>query len=312
MLQRTILRFSGFVSFENIIVITGRETERSVSEQCKELPEGDRIRIVTEYAGRNTAPAIALGMLFLEKELGISVEETVLVVPSDAVLSPPENFWDAVIEAVPVAKRGSIVVFGVPPTEADTGYGYIDMQRKGKRCFIEKPSLSEALEQIRKGEVLWNTGHILFTPKTFWKEMDIRCPLIAEQRNFRFSEGARRLADMESISIDYALLERSENVFPVKVEVFWSDIGTWDRIWQVASKDENGNVVSGPVAVRDCRDSLLFSQKKLVLASGLEGVIVVETEEGILITSRERCRDIEALLPSEGLQKEGMFAEIFS
>lgn len=278
---------------------------------------GDAASILLEPTGRNTAPATALcafaALAQADARSGNTpADPLLLVLSSDHIIFPQEAFAETVASAMPAAEAGGLVVFGVPPTRPETGFGYI---RQGKELtpgvysveqFVEKPDRQRAESMLAAGGFTWNSGMFLFRASAYLEELEryapevhAACAAIWETRTpdldfTRFS--ATAFAACPSISIDYAVMEHTRKACMAPLGAAWNDMGSWEAFYDAADKDEQGNAVSGDVIQKDSRNCYLHASHRLVAALGLDGICVVETADAILIMPRERSQDVKALL----------------
>ena len=294
--QKTVERNLLSVEPEDIIVVTNRDYKFHVRHQLAELAEDlpDKVSVIFEPVGRNTAPAIALAVKFAIEKLGINEDEVLFISPSDHIISPDDKFAEYMKEAEKIAKEGYIVTFGVRPTKPETGYGYIE---SGSRLegldayevarFHEKPDLKTAQNYLMQGNFYWNSGMFSFTVKTILKEFKNYSPEIFElfsQNSFEQLVGA--FEEMPDISIDYAVMEKTDKAAVLPLDITWSDVGSWDAFYEVMDKDENGNVKDGDVIDIDTKNSLILSDKRVVSTIGVEDLIIVETDDVLLIAKK--------------------------
>ncbi len=304
LLQKTLLRFLGTYDADSIVVVTGEESSLLVEEQCYEVDLGKKISILSESTSLSTAPALALALCFLQEEKKLDSLEPVLIVPSDGLISPLDNFLEEVSLSQRRAKEGFIVLFGVVPSKAETSYGYIKLGAPEghffiKNQFIEKPVKIVAEKLIAEGNVLWNTGHLLLTADTFWSEISLYAPEIGRLKHLGWEEANEQLPNLPSISIDYALLEKSQKVIACKMAVTWSDLGTWDRVYEAFEKDTRGNVQIGNIMDFGSKNCFFLSDKKKVVAIGLEEMVVIETEEALFLAKKEDSYKIGEILKQQ-------------
>lgn len=290
MLQQTILRLA---FMEKIVIVTNDKYRPLVEEQIKDLP--GKIEILTEPCRRNTGPAIALAMRFLEDHAQGSPNEAVLVVPSDHFIGPEEIFCQTVQQMENLAKQGKIVTFGIRPTKPETGYGYI---RVGSRFapsvfiaekFVEKPDIQKAREYVQDPLYYWNSGMFLFSGETFWKELGKHAPKLLEGVSGPYDQ-------MPDISIDYAIMEKSREILVCPLAVSWSDIGSWDSLYDVLAKDDNQNVKMGNVVDIETKNSLIISGKKTISTIGVEDLLIVETEDSLFISKRGESQKVKNIV----------------
>jgi len=269
--------------------------------QARELLDVPQSFVVEEPCPKNTAPAIALGLLALTEECGADRESVVFVCPSDHIIHEPELFKKAVHAAASAARAGNVAVFGIPPTRPDTGFGYVragedrGAWRQVDR-FVEKPGLEKAREYLEAGDYFWNGGMFVFTVGTM---LDALAKYVPELEPF-LEKGYRAFLEafpsLPSISIDYAVLERISNVALVPLESPWTDIGSWDALYEFSGKDEEGNVKKGRIYTEGCADSLFLSTKRLVAAVDVRDFLIVDSPDALLIAPRGSSQKVRAIV----------------
>lgn len=304
LLQATTKRVADLAGILPPLVVVGEAQRFMTKSQLDELGL-EPLSILLEPLGRNTAPAICAAVLY---SLLQDNEETVLLVlPSDHLIRDSRAFAAAVAEAAALAVDGHLVTFGIKPTAPETGYGYIE---KGEghtvASFVEKPDAPTARRYLEQGNYFWNSGMFAFTAETFVAEMKKHAPQIYDAMHksvekgrtdgifFRLDEEA--MAECPSDSIDYALMEKSDRVAVVPADLGWSDIGSWQALWEISEKDEAGNVVQGNVMLEEVTNSLIRSEHRLVAAVGLEDVLVVETADAVLVAPLARSQDVKKIV----------------
>jgi mannose-1-phosphate guanylyltransferase/mannose-6-phosphate isomerase len=309
LLQETACRLTG-VNFRSPLVICNQGHRFIVAEQLQKIgikPEA----IVLEPFGRNTAPAAAVASILLTER---NPDAVILLMPSDHVIKDEKAFLAAIETALPAAKNGSLVTFGIEPTSPETGYGYVRKSKEipGKNgCFtveyfVEKPDLETAKAFLTEESYFWNGGIFLFTAAKFLFEVERLSPQIATACRAALSKAVTDLdfhrldekafAACPSNSIDYAVMEKADDVVVVPVNMGWSDVGSWDALWQVLGKDADGNVTSGDVILKGTTNSLVRSESKLVTAVGLKDIIIVATEDAILVSSKKDAQDVKLIV----------------
>lgn len=299
LLQRTYLRFSESENVEKILIVTNDNYKSLVEDHLNEINAS--CSIISEPCGRNTAPAICLAVKYIQEKMGKSSDCKVFVSPSDHLISPEKKFREdlEVLEKIPF--DGNIITFGVRPTRPETGYGYIKTKSKNDEllypvdCFIEKPSIEKAQEFVLFDEYFWNAGVFLFSIGDFWKEIKTYCREIYDVFQKDYSMILSKFNDLPNISIDYALMEKTKKIKVFPLQASWSDIGSWDSVYDVLEKDENLNVKVGKVYDIDTKNSLIFSEKKVISTIGLEDIIIVETDEGIFIGKKGHSQKIKTI-----------------
>ncbi len=264
-----------------------------------------------EPMGRNTAPAIAMAAIYLERKLG--TQATMLVMPADHLIRDEEQFRLAVDEAGSLAGRDYLVTFGIHPTHPETGYGYI---RKGGRipnsggfgvaAFVEKPDEETARKYVASGDYEWNSGMFCFTAGAFLAALEKHAPEIHRCASscwdgidpFRqpLEIPAELFAACPSVSIDYAVMEKADNCVVVSGDFGWSDIGSWKAISELYESDESGNRVIGKAVLVRSRDCFVQSDKRLVAVVGVNDLVVVDTGDAVLVAHREHAQDVKEVV----------------
>ncbi|GIK33803.1 MAG: mannose-1-phosphate guanylyltransferase/mannose-6-phosphate isomerase [Gammaproteobacteria bacterium] len=266
-------------------------------------------RLILEPVGRNTAPAVAVAALRARAEQ--ADDPLLLVLPSDHVVADGGAFQAAVRAALPAARAGELVAFGVVPERPETGYGYIRGAAGGagpRRIeeFVEKPDLDTARGFLASGRHFWNSGMFLFSASAYLRELRNFAPDIlaaceaavaaghVEATTLRLDDAAFRAC--RSQSIDYAVMEETSRGSVVPLGAGWSDVGSWAALHEVSGRDAAGNVISGDVVAVDCRNSYLRAESRLVGVVGLEGCVVVETRDAVLVAPQARAQDVKLLV----------------
>ena len=305
LLQTTIERVAGLPDCFPPLVVVGDEHQYITQSQIDELGVIDDYTILLEPLGRSTAPAICGAVEYARQQRGDDC--ILLVVPSDHLIGKLENFYQAVKDAVKFAIEGHIVTFGIDPLHPETGYGYIEGGEDGRvRSFIEKPGFEQAKQYIASGNYYWNSGIFAFTPAIFCEEMEKYAPamlsnMIAAINNghkegdfFRFD--ADSMSDVNGLSIDYILMEKTTTAAVVHADLDWVDIGSWQALWQVLDADSKGNVCRGDVLLEDTKNSLIVAEDRLVAAIGLEDTVVVETADAVLVSTMSAVQGVKKIV----------------
>lgn len=265
--------------------------------------------ILLEPAPRNTAPAIALAAFALADD---RTDTLMLVLPSDHAIGDEETFLRGVESAIPLAEQGDIVTFGIAPTSAETGYGYIEqgvaIGSNGFRVarFVEKPDATTARTMLDADGFLWNSGMFLLRASIYLQELERFAPAIyaacADAWAGRLLDGAscRPEADAflssPSDSIDYAVMERTARAAVVPLSTHWSDLGTWEDFYEAEQGDTDGNVCHGDVIIHDVKNCYFNAKHRLVAGIGLRDLVVVETRDALLVAARDRAQEVKALV----------------
>ncbi len=305
LLQTTLMRVSKLPHVLPPIIVVGEEHRFITKNQVDETDGVRDCTILLEPLGKNTAPAVCGAAEYLAAHNGDDV--VMLVLPADHLIEKQEQLNDAVVQAAELAIVGNVVTFGIQPLHPETGYGYIEKGEGSKvLSFKEKPDLALAQEYLQRGNYYWNSGMFAFTVATFQEEMGKHAPAMVECMNeattkgkvdgtfFRFDCGA--MLKCPSDSIDYALMEKTDRVAMVCADLGWNDIGSWQALWSVLNKDEDGNICQGDVILHDTRNCLVRSENSLVTTVGLEDTIVVETADSVLVAPLSKSQDVKQVV----------------
>jgi mannose-1-phosphate guanylyltransferase/mannose-6-phosphate isomerase len=309
MLQETLDRLSGWVAIDAPIVVCGNDHRFMVAEQLRELNITAK-SIMLEPIGRNTAPAIAAAAMTLADE----PDALMLVLPADHVIRDVAAFELAVKRASAAAVAGRLVTFGIQPNSPETGYGYIQSGKAISNaegcfevsCFVEKPNLETAESYLKSGDFFWNSGMFLFKPSVYLAELTKYKPQIIQQVQLAIQNSYQDLdfcrleekafSASPSDSIDYAVMEKTSLAAVVPVDIGWSDVGSWAALWDVQTRDEEGNYLRGDVFTLDVQDSLIRSESRIVAAIGLNDLIIVETPDAILVAHKDYAQDVKKVV----------------
>ncbi len=289
------------------VVVCNHEHRFIVAEQLRTAGIEPRA-VVIEPQGRNTAPAAAIAALLLERD---DPDALMLVMPSDHLVRRPDAFRAAVAKAEAAAADGALVTFGIVPEEPNTGYGYI---KRGGAVgevfaidrFVEKPDLATAEGYVASGEYLWNSGIFLFPVRVWLAELERLAPDMVARCRAALDKGQRDLfffrldddefAAIKGDSIDYAVMEKTDKAVVVPVDMGWSDIGSWSSLWAQSARDADGNALTGDVLAIDSHNSYLHGDGRLVAAIGLEDMVVVATDDAVLVAPKSRDQDVKAVV----------------
>jgi mannose-1-phosphate guanylyltransferase/mannose-6-phosphate isomerase len=309
MLQATAARAAAVAGSGPPFVVCGAAHVDEVERQLADRGV-DAAKIVIEPVGRNTAPAIAA------VALSVQPDDLLLILPADHVIADVDAFVEAVSHGVTAAEEGMLVTFGVRPTSPATGYGYIehgpDVTDRGVAMsvvrFVEKPDIETAQQYLASGTFSWNAGLFLFRAGAYLTELAKHRPDIldsvraaldhAEHAGARTTLDPERFEQCPAESIDYAVMEKTDRAAVVPLEAGWSDVGSWAAWWELADKDATGNAVSGAAYLEGVTNSLVRAGERPVAVIGLDGVVVVDTGDAILISSRDRSEDVKRIVES--------------
>lgn len=301
LLQSTFERLQKCMPDENILSITNTKHLPNIRVQLKSLTKNPTI--LSEPVSKNTAPAIAISSKFIIQNYG--KDEIILAVPSDHIIKDIEKFKKAISEGEQLAKEGYFVTFGVEPSYCETGFGYIKTGGKvsnGLKVihFSEKPDSDTAKKFIQDKSYFWNSGIFMFKASILLEELSKYAPEIFEITEKIDMKNSTEIPFVEfdkmpNISIDYALMEKSDKLVMIKLESDWKDFGSWDAIYDINPKDENNNVFVGHVLDKNSKNCLVYSSSKLVTTIGLENTVIVETEDAILACQKDKTQEVKQI-----------------
>ena len=309
--QETIYRtLAASIARERLLVVTHRDQEGSILLQLKSMDVGP-LTILKEPCSRNTAPAIGLAAWELYRREGEGAVMAVL--PADHLVPDYRQFAALLEQGRQAAEQHGLVTFGVRPTYPETGYGYIrcgtplgpELYRVER--FVEKPDLETARRYLQDRQFLWNSGMFVFRVGELIAQYRRYLPEMAQalDRFMESDEEAREqiYAQLESISIDYGIMEKSDRVVVIPAGISWSDVGSWEAVYSVLPKDEQGNSISGRALAVETRDSLIISRSRLVGTVGVSKMVVVDTDDALLVCARERSQEVRRVVAA--LQERG-------
>lgn len=307
MIQLTVERISSLVDMEDIFISTNKDYKKLVLEQLPGIPEEN---ILCEPVGRNTAPCIGLGAVHVAKKYN---DALMMVLPSDHLIKYTKMFVNTLSDGCSIAEKGpNLVTIGITPDYPETGYGYIkfnpeisDGHAFGVDRFVEKPTLEVAKEYLETEEYLWNSGMFIwkvstilnniqkFMPETYQGLLKIQEAIGTEQQD-AVLEGT--FSDFKSESIDYGIMEKAENIYILPGTFGWDDVGSWLAVERIRKTNESGNVVEGNIITVDCKNNIIQGGKKLIATVGIEGLIIVDTEDATLVCDKNSAGDIKKVL----------------
>lgn len=312
MLQNITQHVSDPAQFKPAFFVANEDFEFLIKRQLAEaeLRAGS---FILEPEGRNTAPAIVLAAL---SAIRAEKNACLLVLPSDHVIGAPDAFCDMVQIGARAALEGSLVTFGMKAQSPETGYGYIQRSvplEYGENCysvgrFIEKPHLYKAKELVASGDYYWNSGMFLFSAFRYLEEVQKFEPEMFDACQVAFHNGTEgngilrpdpdAFKNSKSISIDYAVMEKTRSAVVVAAEIGWSDVGTWPSFADQQSSDDFGNVVQGDALLEDCKDTCVYGDTRLIAAIGLEDHVIIDTPDALLVAPKNRAQEVKAIVGS--------------
>lgn len=302
LLQKTVKRFLGTFLPRDFIILTNQEYYHLVKSQVGEISKELESAILVEPEKKNTAPAIALAVKYMEEFMQLADDECFLVAASDHVISPEKTFLEAVRQAEILAQKRQHVVFGIRPHKPETGYGYIKAKGEEVEKYVEKPDLATAQRFVMSGNYLWNSGTFVFHMGTFVEEITKHSPEIGEKLKLSFKQMVSQFSEMPDISIDYALFEKATPTAVIPLDLAWSDVGSWDSVYELLGKDHDQNVKIGNVHTIDTKNCLIHGGKRLISTIGLEEIFVIETEDALFVGKKGESQRVKELV--DQLKKE--------
>jgi len=310
MLQETLLRLGGIAGMKGPVLVCSNDHRFLAAEQLREINVTASAQIL-EPAGRNTAPAVAVAALYV---METDPDGVMLVLPADHLIRNVTRFHEIVGNAAAAAGNGRLVTFGIVGREPETGYGYIERGaplEKTERCFrvarfVEKPDEARAHEFIASGRFYWNSGMFVFKASRYLEELGKYRKDILDAAKAAWTASTRdldfvRLDDKAfmaspSESIDYAVMEKTDDAVVVEADIGWSDIGSWTALWQAGPPDAAGNVTVGDVHADDIHNCYVRAEHRLVAAVGVKDLIIVETSDAILVTHKDRSQEVKRVV----------------
>ena len=310
LLQQTVERLSPLIDPSRILVVTEHSLLASIRDLLPQIPLAN---FIVEPQGKDTAPCVALAALYIQKR---KKESIMAVLPADHWIEAPTDFLEFLAAARDfVEQRNGLVTLGIQPTRPETGYGYIQIGSeigvfREKRVFqverfVEKPDIKQAQKFYVSQEYLWNSGMFLWSAETILGQIEIHLPNVFEgMKRIATALGTSQeervneqvFADMEAISIDKGVLEKASEVVVLPADFGWNDVGSWQTLSDLLPADEAGNTVHGKVILIDTRNCLVHNPRKLVATIGLKDLIIVETEDAILVCPKERDQEVRDIV----------------
>ena len=332
LLQETAARVTDPEAFTSPLVLCNDAHRFIIAEQLREA-RIDPLAIALEPVGRNTAPAVTAAALMAREH---DPDGVLLVLPSDHVIRDQAAFRACVEAAASAAREGALATFGIVPEHAETGFGYI---RRGAPVangsdldsnigsgpvgaaihevaeFIEKPDRARAEAYLASGEYAWNSGMFVFPIAPLLEEMERQQPQVVAACEKAVAQAERDLtftrldeasfAASPSISVDHAVMEGARRAVVVRAEIGWNDIGSWNALWDLAERDADGNASQGDVVLEDVKNSYVRAERRLVTAIGVSDLVIVETDDAVLVTSRERAQEVKSIVETlDGAERD--------
>ena len=304
MLQHTLHRVA---HLDRPIIICNHEQRFMVADQVQSI--GQSAQIILEPVARNTAPAVVIAALVALEQ---SPDAIIAIFAADHLIENQSLFEAALRQAIELAKQNHLVTFGVVPTRPETGYGYIkaessDSSQASKIIqFVEKPDKATAETYLARGGYYWNSGMFVFSASQLIKELSELQPLMLQLCRVALENAKKDLdflrldelafAKCPNISIDYALMEHTKNAWSVPLNAGWSDLGSWDAVWDISEKDARGNFTEGDVIVQDSDNCYVMADTRLVTLLGVSNLAVIETADGVLVVDKGKAQDVKNIV----------------
>jgi mannose-1-phosphate guanylyltransferase len=307
MIQATVRRLKPIVTNEKIFVVTNQIQAEEIKRQLNEVPENN---IIVEPFGRNTAACIGLASILIK---AIDPDAITIVLPADHIIKEEEVFINTLKNAAKFAyESDGLVTIGISPTRPETGYGYIQIDERKVSdniykvlTFAEKPNYATALRFLESGDFLWNSGMFIWKVQTILSEIKNLMPDLYENLNEiekhigkkTYQEAlVRNYGMMKKISIDYGVMEKSSRVYLTKGFFGWSDVGSWEEVYQLSEKDSQGNAVNGIVYLDSVMDSFIYSPDKVTAVIGVDNLIIINQDDTLLVCRRDKAQDVKKVV----------------
>ncbi len=307
MIQNTVARLEGIIKNENIFVITNKVQKNEIINQLTQLPAEN---IIEEPFGRNTAACIGLASIIIEKKCKDGVT---IILPADHIIKDVEAFHATLKKATNFAYNSKgLVTIGIKPSRPETGYGYIQIDERTLEedifkvyTFAEKPNYATAVRFVESGDFFWNSGMFIWRVDAILDEIKIHMPDLYEGLetikkdigNAKFESTLSNVYGLlRNISIDYGIMEKSQKVYLTKGEFAWSDVGSWEEVYQLSEKNEDGNALIGNVFTQMSADSYVYSPNKFSAVIGVENLIIINTDDALLVCRRDQAQEVKKIV----------------
>jgi mannose-1-phosphate guanylyltransferase len=307
MIQETVARLNGIVDKKNIFIITNKVQKEEIIKQLPDIPQEN---IIEEPFGRNTAACIGLASVIIKSK---AQDAVTMILPSDHIIKDIEEFHKTLIHAAEFAYESKgLVTIGIRPSRPETGYGYIQIEEDEVSenvhkvyTFAEKPNYATAVRFLESGDFYWNSGMFIWRTDAILHEIEKYMPDLYEGLNDLIpavnSPGFNRklvyvYGKLRNISIDYGIMEKSRNVYLTRGEFSWSDVGSWEEVYQLSGKDENGNAIIGKVFTEMTVDSYIYSPDKFTSVIGADNLIIINSEDALLVCRRDQSQEVKKIV----------------
>ncbi|MEQ1519545.1 MAG: mannose-1-phosphate guanylyltransferase/mannose-6-phosphate isomerase, partial [Usitatibacteraceae bacterium] len=306
LLQKAFIRGAVLDDVAEVLTVGNRELFFKTQDEYRPVNTAKLpLSYILEPFGRNTAPAVAAAAIQIAKAHG--PDAVLLILAADHLIADQAAFAHAVKQAAALAASGKIVAFGIQPTAPETGYGYIESEGNRILKFVEKPTAKVAEAYVASGKFLWNSGMFCFAAGTMLAEMEKHCPEIlaavklciansTDAKGDGFSQlelNAAEFANAPDISVDYAVMEKTDRAAVVPCAIGWSDIGSWDAVGELSKPDEHGNRIEGQALLHDVSNCFIQSKDRMVGAVGVKNLVIIDTPDALLVADRSRAQDVK-------------------
>ena len=308
MIQKTVNRLSELVDVEDVFIVTNKNYLGLVNEQLPDLPKEN---VIAEPAARNTAPCIGLAAGVIQKKYG--EDAIMLVLPSDHLIKFNAMYIDTLKQAIKVAEQEqNLVTIGITPTYPETGYGYINFASKGAENgaykvvrFVEKPNIEKAKQYVNSGEYLWNSGMFVWKSSSILMNIEKFLPdmyksldkISSSYGSDNFNEVLEREFPLiKGESIDFGVMEKADDIYTIPGNFGWDDVGSWLALERVNPTNEYGNMITGDVVSINTKNTTVVGGKKLIATIGLEDLVIVDTDDAILICAKDSTQDVKKVI----------------
>jgi mannose-1-phosphate guanylyltransferase len=307
MIQETVSRLDGMVEKESIYIITNKIQRNEIINQLPDIPASN---IIEEPFGRNTAACIGLASIIIQAK---SPDAITMILPADHIIKDKEDYHNTLKQAAAFANSSKgLVTIGMQPTRPETGYGYIQIEENEAAqnvhkvyTFAEKPNYATAVRFLESGDFFWNSGMFIWRVDSVLREIEKYLPELYEglmelvpsinTKDFNTAI-ANVYGKLRNISIDYGVMEKSQNVYLTKGNFSWSDVGSWEEVYQLSGKDDNGNAVIGNVFTDMTVDSYIYSPDKFTSVIGVENLVIINTKDALLICRRDQTQEVKKVV----------------
>lgn len=307
LLQKAFTLGSRQPAVQEMLVVTNGELLFKIMDECARVNDGQLpLNFILEPVGRNTAPAVTCAALEVQARYG--PEATLLVLAADHLINDQPGFAVSVAQAVELAARQKLVTFGIKPDAPETGYGYIKAQEGRVLAFVEKPSSDLARQYLASGDYFWNAGIFCFQAGTVLQEMQQHCPQVYDTASKSLAAAIRKngrgeqvfldeqiFTSAPDISIDYAVMEKTERIAMVEAAFDWNDVGSWRSLCELNQCDQDGNCLQGPVVAKDVTNCFIQSQDRVVGALGINNLIIIDTADALLVAEKSKDQDVKQI-----------------